>query len=184
MLLILFSIRTRRVVSLQILWPSQFTQTWPKRCRVRRHFDEVSCRYPRTLYHCDTDKTRDNGYTIEEKHKSPEQVIIMIIATRWSDHIQENIKVKSRFATYHAILVQEIQNNGGCLEAAGPDRERFLQPRKYQKYPHRSWLGNWLWALIVKIHGYCYLSTGSIYRNSTLEILGVSSAGAELTRFN
>ena len=53
MLLILFSIRTRRVVSLQILWPSQFTQTWPKRCRVRRHFDEVSCRYPRTLYHCE-----------------------------------------------------------------------------------------------------------------------------------
>ena len=52
MLLILFSIRTRRVVSLQILWPSQFTQIWPKRCRVRRHFDEVSCRYPRTLYHC------------------------------------------------------------------------------------------------------------------------------------
>ena len=52
-LLILFSIRTRRVVSLQILWPSQFTQTWPKRCRVRRHFDEGSCRYPRTLYHCD-----------------------------------------------------------------------------------------------------------------------------------
>ena len=53
MLLILFNIRTRRVVLLQILWPSQFTQTWPKRCRVRRHFDEVSCRYPRTLYHCD-----------------------------------------------------------------------------------------------------------------------------------
>ena len=40
------------MVSLQILWPSQFTQIWPKRCRVRRHFDEVSCRYPRTLYHC------------------------------------------------------------------------------------------------------------------------------------
>ena len=54
MLLILFNIRTRRVVLLQILWPSQFTQTWPKRCRVRRHFDEVSCRYPRTLYHCVT----------------------------------------------------------------------------------------------------------------------------------
>ena len=35
--------------------------------------------------------------------------------------------------------------------------ERLLQPRKYQKYPHRSWLGNWLWALIVKIQGYCYL---------------------------
>ena len=57
----------------------------------------------------------------------------------------------------HAILDQEIQNNGGCPEAAGPDRERFLQPRKYQKCPHRSWLGNWLWALIVKIKGYCYL---------------------------
>ena len=57
----------------------------------------------------------------------------------------------------HAILDQEIQNNGGCPEAADPDRERFRQPRKYQKYPHRSWLGNWLWAPIVKIHGYCYL---------------------------
>ena len=53
---------------------------------------------------------------------------------------------------------------------AGPDRERFLQPRKYQKYPHQSWLGNWLWALIVKIQGYCYLSTVSIYRNSTLDL--------------
>ena len=31
----------------------------------------------------------------------------------------------------HAILDQEIQNNGGCPEAAGPDRERFLQLRKY-----------------------------------------------------
>ena len=51
-LLILFNIRTRCVVLLQILWPSQFTQTWPKRCLVRRHYDEVSCRYPRTLYHC------------------------------------------------------------------------------------------------------------------------------------
>ena len=57
----------------------------------------------------------------------------------------------------HAISDQEIQNNGGCPEAAGPDRERLLQPRKYQKYPHRSWLGNWLWALIVKIQGNCYL---------------------------
>ena len=57
----------------------------------------------------------------------------------------------------HAILNQEIQNNGGCPEAAGSDRERLLQPRKYQKYPYRSWLGNWLWALIVKIQGYCYL---------------------------
>ena len=57
----------------------------------------------------------------------------------------------------HAILDQEIQNNGGCREAAGPERERFLQARKYQKYPHRSWLGNWLWAPIVTIQGYCYL---------------------------
>ena len=53
----------------------------------------------------------------------------------------------------HAILDQEIQNNGGCPEAAGPDRERLLQPRKYQKYPHRTWLG----ALIVKIQSYCNL---------------------------
>ena len=57
----------------------------------------------------------------------------------------------------NAILDQEIQNNGGCPEAAGPNRERFLQPRKYQKYPHRPWLGNWLRAPIVKIQGYCYL---------------------------
>ena len=55
------------------------------------------------------------------------------------------------------FLDQEIQNNGGCPEAAGPDRESLLQPTKYQKYPHRSWLGNWLWALIVKIQSYCYL---------------------------
>ena len=44
----------------------------------------------------------------------------------------------------HSISDQEIQNNGGCPEAAGPDWEKFLQPRKYQKYPHWSWLGNWL----------------------------------------
>ena len=56
----------------------------------------------------------------------------------------------------HAILDQEIRNNGGCPEAAGPDTKGFQQPRNYQKYPHRSWLGNWLWALIVKIQGYCY----------------------------
>ena len=47
----------------------------------------------------------------------------------------------------HAILDQEILNNGGYLEAAGADRERFQQPRKYQKCPHWSWLGNWLWAV-------------------------------------
>ena len=29
-----------------------------------------------------TDQTTDNGYTLEEKHKPPEQVIIMIITTR------------------------------------------------------------------------------------------------------
>ena len=49
----------------------------------------------------------------------------------------------------YAILDQEIQNNCGCPEAAGPDREGFLQLRKYQKDPHRSCLGNWLWVLIV-----------------------------------
>ena len=38
---------------------------------------------------------------IEEKCKSRKQMIIMIITTGWSDHIQENnIKVKSRFGTY------------------------------------------------------------------------------------
>ena len=37
----------------------------------------------------------------EKNIRSPEQVIIMIITTRWSDHIQENnIEVKSRFGTY------------------------------------------------------------------------------------
>ena len=34
----------------------------------------------------------------------------------------------------HAILDQEIQNNGGCLEAAGPHRERLLQPITWQIY--------------------------------------------------
>ena len=32
------------------------------------------------------------------------------------------------------ILDQEIQNNGGCLEAAGPDRERLLQPITWPIY--------------------------------------------------
>ena len=71
--------------------------------------------------------------------------------------VSEEIADIIRYYNIDAILDQEIQNNGGCPEAAGPDRERFLQPRKYQKYPHRSWLGNWLWALIMKIQGYCYL---------------------------
>ena len=77
MLLILFSIRTRRVVSLQILWPSQFTQTWPKRCCVRRHFYEGSCRYPRTLYHCGwlnteglSSRIRTKTHNISETYKS------------------------------------------------------------------------------------------------------------------
>ena len=34
----------------------------------------------------------------------------------------------------HAILDQEIQSNGGCLEAAGPDRERLLQPITWPIY--------------------------------------------------
>ena len=85
----------------------------------------------------------------------------MIITTRWSDPIKKII-IKSKAGLVlinysHAILAQENQNNGDCPEAAGPDRERLMQPRKYQKYPHRSWLENWLWALIVKIQGYCYL---------------------------
>ena len=64
MLLILFSIRTRRVVSLQILWPSQFTQIWPKCFRVHRHFDEGSCSYPRCLYHCAIARTWGRGIII------------------------------------------------------------------------------------------------------------------------
>ena len=44
-----------------------------------------------------------------------------------------------------------------------PDRERLLQPRRYQNYPHWSWLGNWLWALIVKILGYCYLKVQGVF---------------------
>ena len=64
----------------------------------------------------------------------------MIITTRWSDPIKK-IKIKSKAGLVlinysHAILDQDIHNNGGCPEAAGPDRERLLQPRKYQKYPH------------------------------------------------
>ena len=58
---------------------------------------------PKASVQGNTDQTTDNGYTIEEKHKSPEQVIIMIITTRWSDPIQENNnKVKSRFGTYQS----------------------------------------------------------------------------------
>ena len=56
---------------------------------------------PKAPVQDNTDQTTANGYTIGEKHKSPRQVIIMIITTRWSDHIHENnIKVKSRFRTY------------------------------------------------------------------------------------
>ena len=56
---------------------------------------------PKASVEDNTDQTTDNEYTIEEKHKSPERVIVMIITTRWSDHIQENNnKVKSRFGTY------------------------------------------------------------------------------------
>ena len=41
-----------------------------------------------------------------------------------------------------------------------------------------------MWAPIVKIQGYCYLSTGSIYRNSTLLILILfkSALMSQLTR--
>ena len=83
----------------------------------------------------------------------------LVITSCWFATSRLRAPVSVRPVYYsHAILDQEIQNNGGCLEAAGPDRERFLQPRKYQKYPyHGSWLGNWLWVLIVKIQGYCYL---------------------------
>ena len=42
---------------------------------------------------------------MDTQHKSPEQVIIMIITTRWSDHIQEN-NIKVNYS--HAILDQEI----------------------------------------------------------------------------
>ena len=107
-----------------------------------------------------TDQT-NNGYTIEEKHKSPEQMIIISLPDEVITFKKITISQKQiwYFNYSHAILDQEIQDNGGCPEAAGPDR--FLQPRKYQKYPHRSWLVNWLWAklwaLIVKIQGYCYL---------------------------
>ena len=52
-------------------------------------------------------------------------------ATRWSDPIHKKITIKSKAGLVlinysHAILGQEIQNNGGCLEAAGPGRERLL----------------------------------------------------------
>ena len=65
------------------------------------NLDNLKYWEPKASFQDNTDQTTDNGYTIEEKQKSPEQVIIMIITTRWSDHIQENnIKVKSRFGTY------------------------------------------------------------------------------------
>ena len=62
----------------------------------------------------------------------------MIITTRWSDPIQE-IKIKSKAGLVlinysHSILDQEIQNNCGCLEAAGPGRERLLQPITWPIY--------------------------------------------------
>ena len=110
---------------------------------------------PKASVQDNINQTTDNGYTIEEKHRSSEQVIIMF---KLPDEVItfKKITLKSKAGLVlinysHAILDQEIQNNGGCPEAAGPDRERFLQPRKYQKYPHRSWLGNWLWASRVKI---------------------------------
>ena len=51
----------------------------------------------------------------------------------------KKITIKSKaglvlFNYSHAILNQEIQNNGGCLEAAGPDRERLLQPITWPIY--------------------------------------------------
>ena len=53
--------------------------------------EELKYWEPKASAQDNTDHTSDNGYTIEEKHKSPEQVIIMI-TTRWSDPIQENNK--------------------------------------------------------------------------------------------
>ena len=41
---------------------------------------------------------------MEEKHKSPEQVIIMIITTRWSDHIEEN-NINQKQVCYLSIIV-------------------------------------------------------------------------------
>ena len=39
-----------------------------------------------------------------------------------------------RSLSSYANLDQEIHSIGNCLEAAGPDTECFLQPRKDQKY--------------------------------------------------
>ena len=76
----------------------------------------------------------------------------------------------------HDILDQEVQNNGGCPEAAGSDKQRFLQPRKYQNYPRPSWFGNWLWALIVKIQGCCFINSSTLKTSS----ISTNSWGPEL----
>ena len=43
--------------------------------RVRRHFDEVSCRYPRTLYHCEFTTSNIGSGTNSEIHVLLKQVI-------------------------------------------------------------------------------------------------------------
>ena len=50
----------------------------------------------------------------------------MTIST--NNHIQEknNTEIRSRFGPYQIMLYEEIQNNGGCLEATGPDRGCLL----------------------------------------------------------
>ena len=117
MLLILFSIRTRRVVSLQILWPSQFTQTWPKRCRTRRHFDEGSCRYPRTLYHCESCiwSGTSKACFLSKRSRGCETGWFLLAPVWFCDmytlNIYENIEEQDIVYSYHLYPEAPIDSN-------------------------------------------------------------------------
>ena len=78
---------------------------------------------------------------------------------KWSHSRKITIKSKAGLVliNYSHAIFRSRDPEQWWLSGSSCSRRRLLQPRKYQKYPHRSWLGNWLWALIVKIQGYCYL---------------------------
>ena len=54
---------------------------------------------------------------------------------KWSQSRKNNTEIRSKFGPYQIMLYEEIQNNGGCLEATVLDRGWFLQPREDQKDP-------------------------------------------------
>ena len=70
-----------------------------------------------------------------------------------NDHIQEKTTLKSEVGVVLiklCLLYEEIQNNGGCLEAAGPDKGWFLQPREGQRDRGLNW------SLLKKIQGHSW----------------------------